>query len=203
MSAFRQQIQVFIDHNLSPASNEQRLRDTAKSQLSDLLASGRASPVYNTVVDGRPGGSIDQAHKSVYIEFVYLSTAAAFALGFLQGRSPKDTGTFASSFWVSVDDHYYAPGAYDLKSIGTAKEVTIGNTQPYNRKIDVQLVGNKTLHFSEPAGIYDDAVRAVRAKFRGTVTAKRVYDYDFPGKYRQKRSGYRFQSPAIILSVVS
>ena len=95
-------------------------------------------------------------------------------------------------------------------------EVVIGNTQPYSRKVDVQLIGNEPLSFEVPPGLFDDAVKAIKAQFGTIVDVKRVYTMNFPGQYilkqeqygkkkggrvySRRRRGTRVESPAIIIT---
>jgi hypothetical protein len=203
MSAFRQSIQVFRDSVLSPDALHELLVKTAIEARDDLIASGEAGEHYETYADGRPGDA-SEARQQVYFRWGYLAEAAAFALGFLQTRSPHRSGRFARSFWVAVDGRYIPPGQFQPDRVPPFAEVIIGNILPQNRKVDVQADGSLPLRFSVPAGMYDDAVRAVKRQFSGLVTAKRAYDIDFPGKYTYRRSHAktraRFQSPVIILN---
>jgi len=203
VASLRETVSVFIDKELSPEANRQRLIKTAKQVLADTIASGKASKRYTTAVDGRIG-PIEQAQKQVAFKFQYLAEAVAFALGFLQARVPKDSGETAKSFWVSVNDRYYSPGTFDpnTANVPPDADIVIGNLVPQWRKMDLNLVGTRTLHYRYPGEI-DDCVRALSRQFGNIVTASRKYDYRFPNKYvpvkSPTRKPYRYNSPVLII----
>lgn len=206
MGAFRQQVNAFIDANLSPTARSRILANTARQGVRDLIASGQASPGYDLFVDGHRAQTEDGVRGDgggvIRYQFNYMGAAAAFALSFLQARSPSRSGEFRQSFYVGVDGRFIPASAFSAQSVPGAAEVVIGNTQPQSRRIDVQFVGSKPLHFSVPAGMFDDAVRAVRARFGGAVTARRIYSLRFPGQYVLRRGATRgqpVQSPALVL----
>lgn len=216
MAALRQQVKAFVDANLAPAARSKRLAALAREMRDGLIKSGRASAKYETFVDGRQGAPEDAVRGtgggSILYLFSYQAEAVVFALAFLRERSPAKSGKFRDSFFVSVDGRFIPSGQFSAKSLQPGAEVIIGNTQPYNRKVDVQLVGRKTLHFSTPAGLYDDCARALKRQFRGAIDARRVYSIQFPGQYQLKNLGRykhkpgnrggKVQSPAIIISTI-
>lgn len=104
---------------------------------------------------------------------------------------------FANSIIVRVDGDYFQPAELDLQKLGHATEVVVGSVSPYNRKLDIQTDNGRPLQFTQPAGIYNDAVDAIQTRFGSLVTASRLDDWDFPNKYRPKHTGFTFTSPAI------
>jgi hypothetical protein len=204
MSAIRQNIQLFIDKNLSQQARSQFLANEARAGLAQALQGG-SSPFYQSFVDRQLSTDLDHAKSQISFRFGYAPLAAAFALAFLLNRAQpigNEAPHFADSFWIATDDTYHAPGSIDPADIDPfTDEVIIGNTRPYNRRIDVGLVGTRKLSYRIPAGIYDDCARAVSRQFKGIVTAMRAYDYQFPQKYAAKKATYRFQSPVVILSI--
>lgn len=80
------------------------------------------------------------------------------------------------------------------------------------------MVGYEKLTFSVPAGLFDDAVAAIRSRFGSIVDVKRVYTMQFPGQYTLRREQYhasgrragrprrrlgkRVESPAIIITPI-
>lgn len=222
-AAFRQQIQLFADANLSPRARSARLARVARAALAGLQATGRASHTYRLAVDGRPAADEsvvrgDGTGKILY-SFSYVREAVEFALDFLRARAPVRSGAYARSWYVIVAGHFEIATALDLASIPPTAEIVIGNTQPYNRKVDVQRNGAKPIRFSVPPGEYDDCVAALRQRFGNAMQAKRVYDYNFPGKtplrrHQKRKSGRRVgaiirragdagQSPAIIIQPIA
>lgn len=206
MSALRQQLQVFADKALSEDARSALLAKVARQTLADLQASGRASPRYRVFVDGREGASEDEVsgrNGVILYDFNYTSDAAAFALGYLQARAPSASGTFRDSFMVAIDGRPVPAASFRPDSVPPAAEVMIYNPEPYTRKIDVQLVGNRVLHYSVPPGMFSDAARATRARFGNAVKVKRTYNINFPGKWvlrRGEKRGDYAHSPALVIS---
>lgn len=205
-ATFRQQVRLFADRTLSPAARSALLAAEAKRRLADLIESGRASPGYRRFVDGVEGAREEQAQRVIVYEFSRTGEAAEYALGFLRGRSPSESGRFRDSFVASVDgSRPIAAASFDPAKVPPGAEVAILNTRPYGRKIDVQVAGGRRLRFSVPEGLYEDAARAVRRRFGNAVSARRVYTLRFPGQYTLrggKRAGTRVETPALIIRTV-
>lgn len=210
MTAFRQQVQAYIAANLSPAARSRILADTARQGVADLVSSGQASPVYERWVDGVQDADESQVKGDgtgvIHYQFSYQAAAAVFALGFLMGRAPSRSGEFRQSFYFGVDGRFIPATQFNPDSVAWNSQVVIGNTQPYSRKVDVQLEGNRVLHFSVPSGMFDDCATAVAAKYRGVVQVKRVSNMRFPGQYILRdgtRRGNLVDSPAIVINPVT
>lgn len=221
-SVFRQQITAYIDTTLSPAARSARLAAVARAALAGLQSSGRASSVYRLSVDGYPATSENTVRGDgtgdILYSFSYTRDAVEFALDFLRARAPVKSGLYARSWYIIAGGQFSLASSLDLNSLPPTGEIIIGNTQPYNRKIDVQRNGAAPLRFSVPPGEYDDCVAAIGQRYGNTLRAKRVYDYGFPGKYRLlnhqvrksgrragsviRRAGDAGQSPAIVLSPI-
>ncbi|HEY0184125.1 MAG TPA: hypothetical protein VGC09_15055 [Rhodopila sp.] len=209
MTAFREQVNAYIAANLSPAARSKILADVARSGVAALVASGRAPPVYQTFVDGRQGADASTVRGDgggvILYRFSYQAQAAVFALAFLKARGPSRSGRFRNAFYFGVDGRFVPEAQFNPASVPPGAEITIGNTEPYARKIDVQLEGNRRLHVSVPAGMFDDCVVALRSAFRGVIAVKRVYSLRFPGQYIRRTGvgrGTPTQSPALIISAV-
>lgn len=223
-AAFRQQIKVYTDSTLGPAARSARLASVARGALADLESAGRVSPKHALYVDGHAASSESEVRGDgtgrILYQFTYIADAIVFALDFLRARAPVRTGKYAASFFIGIDGRFIRAGEFSASSVpATASDIVIGNTQPYNRKVDVQRNGAKVLRFSVPAGEYDDCVTALKQRFGNTLRAKRVYDIDFPGKYTLKqhqtrKSGRRKgaivrsagtfgQAPAIVISPIA
>lgn len=219
---FRQQIKAYTDSTLGPAARSARLVTIARGALTGLQAAGRASSVYRLFVDGRPARTEaavrgDGTGRILY-SFSYIAEAVTFALDFLRARAPVKSGAYRASFYVGVDGKFIQADSFDAASVPPTAEIVVGNTQPYNRKVDVQFNGSKPLRFSVPPGEYDDCVAALKQRYGNSLAAKRVYDYNFPGKYalRQhqtrksgrragaivRRAGSAGQSPAIVINPI-
>lgn len=217
MSNMRQQIRVFVDREMSPAARAARLASVARSTVADLVAAGRASPRYETSVDGVPGASEDAVRPDgrITYNFAYIGEAVEFALAFLQARSaPAVSGTYRDSFVVAVDGRPILARQFRKTSVPVGAEVFIYNTQPYSRKLDVQLVGTRSLAYRTPQFLFEDAAQAVKTRFGNSVTAKRIYNVNFAGQYTTRReqissrgfltyrvtpAGRLVESPALVL----
>lgn len=220
MPAFRETLRVFADANLSPDAQSALLARVAIEARDRVISDGSAPPRWATFVDDHAASDESGARRSIEYDYNALPDVVSFTLAFLRGRAPAASGRFRDSFWVSVDGRFMLAAEVNPEQIPHTAEILIGNTQPYNRKIDVQFNGRVALRFSVPAGLYIDAVRAVKGRFGNIMASvKRVYDIDFPGKYKLRqhqrrhtgrragaivRSAGEFgQSPAIVIRQVT
>lgn len=220
-AAFRGQLKVFVDKSLSPQAQSAALAKAAKDKLADLVKSGRASPNFRRFVDGAEGVVEERVgpapHGQIVYRFNTLGAVATFALSFLVNRSPARTGQFRKGFYLGIDGKFVPMAQFNPDALtANVKEIVIGNVEPYSRKVDVQLAGNRKLSFSVPAGLFDDAVSAIKSRFGTLVDVKRVYTMRFPGQYilkqeqyhqsgkragrARKRAGKPVESPAIIIT---
>lgn len=226
-ATFRRNLRVRLDQALGPAARSRLLAQTARQERDRLIAEGRAPASFRRFVDGHPDTSEDTVRGDgrgvILYQFSYTAEAAVFALAYLQGRAPIESGRFRRSFFVGVNGRFIRAEAFRPEQVPADAELIIGNSQPYNRKIDVQEIGSRTqvltwrrLGYAVPPNLYADAGRAVRRRFGNSVDAYRVHDIDFPGKYRlqqaqvaltgrrtgrvYRRAGQTVQSPALIIS---
>ena len=205
MSVFRQQLQVFIDTELSPGARAARFAAAAVAARDNLISTGQASARYDTYVDGslgRPESQVDPAGGTITYAFNYMGAAAAFALGFLRARAPVLTGQFAASFVVAVDGRPVPASAFSADAVPRTAEVIIYNSEPYARKVDVQISGRVHFRFRVPPGMFSDAAQAVTRQYGGTIKAVRVGNIVRPG-VTVSRKGRQIQTPAIILTHVN
>jgi hypothetical protein len=208
---FRQEIDAFIAQNLSPAARSKALADFAVQERNALIQSGQASRNYTTTVDGRidpneyhvkgTGGGIINYH------FSFIGDALEFCILFLKKRIYSFTGDLANSLWISVDGQFYPPpqGSFNYGSVPPKAQVVIGNTLAYWRKADTNYVGTKRMRYHAP-NILADCVSAVRREFGASaISAKRVADWNFPGKSKPVggKKPFIYQSPVIVLQNAS
>lgn len=194
-------IQLQIDvalQALSPQEAQKWFVTVAKITRDELIEDGRAGQTYTTIVDGSRTTPLDRAQTHITFQWQYLEEATQYALAELVKRAKY--GQFTGKFWLSVEDQYYAPGSYNASVSRGAKQVVIGNTEAWDRKLDVQLMGSKRINYSVLPGLYQDVARKVNSRFGGSIEAKRVYDYSFPGRYQPKHP-INFQSPALLISL--
>ena len=204
VAQFRRSVDVFVRRSLSPQAQAKMLADTAKKGVADLIATGRASPDYRRYVDGREGVPEESVKPDgvIVYRFNQLGAITTFALSFLVNRSPIRSGDYRKSFYIGVNGKFIPMAQFNPNAVPPDAEIVIGNTQPYSRKVDVQLVGTRKLSFSVPAGLFDDAAQAVRRRYGALVDAKRVYTMRHPHQYtlkRGRRAGKPVESPAIII----
>ena len=207
--AFNGQLKVFIDRNLSPQAQSAALARAAKSKLNELIGSGRASRDFRRYVDGREGVAEEAVGPAPSGQIVYrfnaLAAVATFALSFLVSRSPRQSGRFRQGFYLGVDGKFVPMQQFNPKAVtADVREIVIGNREPYSRKVDVQLIGTQPIHFSVPAGLFDDGVAAIKRQFGPIVDVKRVYTMQFPGQYvlrRGRRAGKPVHSPALVITL--
>lgn len=209
-SNFRTDIQAFVSTNLSPAARSAALASTAITERDKLIASGQASRRYVTTVDGHPG--LESSVKGtgggiINYRFSFLGDAVQFALAFLRTRVPKVSGFLSEHFWVSINDRFIPPGTgINYGDIPVGSKVVIGNVASYWRKAEQNRSGKRALGYRAPHEL-DDCVSAVSREFGKTaISAQRVANYQFPGKYQtvvsKGRKPYVYASPVIVISEV-
>lgn len=211
-SLLRRNIELFAARTLSPEARSALLARTAREQLAKALAGG-ANRLDETFVDGRPGASEDTVRPDGVILYRFarsyadVANAAAFALAFLQARSPIRTGAFRNAFYLGIGGDRQGDGGRFVRASSfnpgavtpDIATITIGNMQPYNRMVDVQQAGTQRIRFSVPADMYSDAAAAVEARFP-RLRASRVYTRSFPGQYLLQRTRRPVQSPALLIT---
>ena len=192
----------FVQDGLEPAVQSKILADFARAGVAELIATGQASPKYKRFVNGTEG-LLEDAVKpdgSIAYRFGYMGEVATFALEFLQSRSPvripAAKGKYIDCFVIAVNGRPIKQQNFAPDSVPNDAELYIYNSQPYGRKVDVQLVGKKKLRFNVPEGLFRDAAAAVNGRFGNLVSAVRVYDVDFSGKWETKK-GRKVEYPAL------
>lgn len=189
----------------------------ARQDRDEAIRAGEFSAAYDTFVNGRegareealqPGGAIVYRARS-------LGAAVALALDYLRRNSPDrvapqggkhGTATrYRDSFMVGISRGDQAGRAIPAESFDAdrvsadATEAFVYNLQPFSRQVDVQLEGARRLRFSIEPGLFNRAAAYVRRSYPA-LQANRIYDLDFPGKYRPKNSRARaFQSPGLVI----
>lgn len=207
-AAFRRSVEVFFEGEVAPEALARHLAQVAKATAAELITTGRAPPRYTRYVDGREGAPEETVRPDgvILYRFDYMAEVVAFALAFLRARAPVWTGRYRESFYLGLDGRFVPAARFDAERMGTVSEVVIGNTMPYSRKVDVQLVGTKPLRFSVPPGLFSDAAKAVQRRFGNLVSAKRVYTMRFPDQYTLRtgrKAGKPVESPALVIALRS
>lgn len=211
-TAFRRNIEAWTNDNLGPEARSAFLARVARQRLAAAQAEGVASRTFTRFVDGVEGAVEDavQPDGVILYRFRALANAAAFALSYLQARSPVRTGAFKAGFYLGIggdrtgDGGRFVPAeSFTPEAVrGDVQSIVIGNVEPYNRLVDVQMAGGQRVRFSVPADMYAEAGKAVEARFPGLI-ARRTYTRLFPNQYVLKtgpRQGKPVHSPALVIT---
>lgn len=134
----------------------------ARSELQNAIISGIASPIYEKWINGRKDAEEESVIPPgpIYYQFSYWEPVINFTLGFLKRRSPVKSGRYRDTHVVMLGSQVIAPDT----QISADEEVTIVNTQPYSRKIEV---GHMVM--SMPDGVYQDARKNIASQFSGQI----------------------------------
>lgn len=161
--------------DIAPEKIAAQLAAFARSELRNAIADGEGSPIYDKFINGREGAeeeSVVPPGPILYV-FSWWDDIVKYALQYLVERSPEKSGRYKSSWQVMVNGQVVA----DPKTIPIQSVVTIINTQPYSRKIDV---GH--MQMSVPPFVVEDARTKVMSIFGNIITAKRIM-ISIPGGY--------------------
>ena len=189
----------------------------ARQDRDATIRAGEFSGSYDTLVNGREGAAEEtlQPGGAIVYRARSLGEAVAMALDYLRRNSPERTtpqrgndntpARYRDSFMVGISRGEQAGRAIPAELFDPARvsagatEAFIYNLQPYSRLVDVQLEGGRRIQFSIEPGLFNRAAAYVRRAYPA-LQANRIYDLDFPGKYRPKNSRARaFQSPGLVI----
>lgn len=210
------------DLGLATAGLEQQaiaaqLAAFAHAEVEDAIRRGEASPSYRRFVNGQPDMPEERVTLPGPIDYVFSGwdQIIPFALDYLRGRSPVDSGDYQNSFVVIVNGRVVsrsssgyqrrvlfggqAGGGLDIPADAL---VTITNTQPYTRKIEVGA-----MRLSVQPRIFEDAEHEVASKFEGQVSTSTQYlrlhggiadgvPYTLKGRQRQRAVAQTSRSSA-------
>jgi hypothetical protein len=161
-------VQLATD-GISPENISRELAKFARGELAKAIDGGEASSIYTKYVTQR-GGAVEGAEEEtveapgpILYEFSYWQPIVAFALQFIENRSPVKTGKYQSSHRVMLGSQFISQDT----QISAGESVTIVNTQPYSRKIEVGFMQMSVLE-----GVYQDTMRAVKSQFGRAITVK-------------------------------
>lgn len=130
---------------LSEPEIARKLARFARSELAREIRSGRASPTYETYVNGRRGAAEESVVPPGPILYVFTNWPLIIraAIAELVKRVPKRSGRYAGGFVV------LANGAVsrDHAQIPPDAEVTVFNTRPYTRRMETGAQGGGKNHF--------------------------------------------------------
>lgn len=180
--------------DIAPAAIAKELAAFARASLSEAIANGEGSPVYDKYVNGRFGAAEESvvAPGPIVYDFIWWGEILPWVIQFLVERSPDKSGRYKRS-WVVLADGAPITSARD---IGLNATVWVTNTQPYSRKIDVGF-----MEMSVQPGLIEDARRRVMATWGNAITARgtmvQLPSGPAPAPYRLKgvfKRGIRPQS---------
>jgi hypothetical protein len=198
------ELTLALDRQIGPQAQAARLAAFSRQRLQEAIASGEASPHYETFVNGRRGReeTVVAPGPIIYL-FNWWPDLLISALQDLRnsvpysGR-PKAELHYRDRFFVLANGVSVTPREY--QNIPVDAEVLIGNSAPYSRKLDVQLIGREPIRVSVPPDFFEGAVQVINHRFGNLVTAKRLYTIHFTGQYhlvRGKEAGKPVNSPGI------
>ncbi|WP_416065415.1 hypothetical protein ACK9YZ_01315 [Rhizobium sp. ZK1] len=177
--------------DLEPAAIKTALASFAKRSVAEVIASGRASPTYNRYVNGRPGlkeEAVELPGPIVY-EFALWDAVIKFALNELRMRSPVKSGRFRESFIVLANQKPVT----DFDTIDPDAEVIITNFQPYIRKVEAGVIGNRKRN-----QVFDAAKRAVASAFGAGGGRNSAGAFVFETRWLDVRSGVHAGMPYVL-----
>ena len=196
-SAFETVIRLQLD-KFGPEAAKRKHIEIARKGIAAFQARQGAPVPYTLEVDGHPASSEEavKPYGVIIYRFNRMGEIAQYALDFLISYVKRAySGKYHKNFFVGVNGKFIDAAGFDRQLVPQRAEIIIGNKLPFNRKFDVQRVGNQKLSYKVPEGIYDAAAAAVRRRYGKIVDAKRQYNISFPGKYQLKRE--QFHGPTM------
>lgn len=206
--------------------------EVARKLLAETLAERNPKPEVRTTVDGRVGASEDSVklYGVITYDFLNLGTAVQEVIDWLVAEGSKVGTEYANSFFVAVlkQERKAAGGGRKAwtafspegrmipakkfgaqsRSLPADAAFVIGNGQPYNRKVDVQMMGKEPMSFSIGSMIFERAAVYIRSRHPEMV-AQRVYNLFFDADpntgeprwitRRGPRAGQQVHSPGLIV----
>jgi hypothetical protein len=204
--------------------------EVARQLLAETLAGMAAKPAVQTVVDGRVDAVEDSVklYGTIRYNFITLGNAVQEVLDWLVAEGSRVGPEYGNGFFVAVlkagkagkggrPFTAFAPAgrmiparqfAASSRGLPTDAEFIIGNGVPYNRKVDVQMVGGQRMSFGIGAMIFDRAAAFVRARHPDLV-AQRVHNLFFDADpatgeprwiiRRGRNAGKPVQSPGLVI----
>jgi hypothetical protein len=159
VAEFNKQLTIAFS-GLDQKGMDKALAKYAKQEVRRVVASGEASPRYETYINGARG-PVDSVLAPGPVVFLFNNWPAIIetALASLIKMSPKRSGRFAASFKVIVGGKLVDYGSFD--KIPMDAEVVITNAQPYIRKVEVGA-----MKMAVPPRIFDRTKRVLSGKYR-------------------------------------
>ena len=206
---FSQALQLAVADTLSPDTRQKALAVEARRLRDETIKSGQGSPLFRTIVDrkeGVPEEAVNPENGEIRYLFNHMPDVVRDAITLLIMRSPPRSGrpdnprtgkfgSYRDNFYVSVNGNFEMAESFDQSKVEMGQTVYIGNTAPYARKVDVQLIGTKKLSFSVPPHIFDDVVDELKRRYGNIARFWRHYTRTFPGQNRLRQAQMRSDAP--------
>jgi len=173
---------------IEPDQIARLLAQRARAELSAAIQSGRASPQYERIVNGRRGAIEESVVPPGPIVYVFANWRLVIdaTLAELRKRQPRAvTGAFDRSWIVLVNGRPVT----SYEGIPGNAEVAITNVQPYVRKAEAGKLGVPRRR------LFDGTKRAMSRRFTGMDSAA---PFDFEVRYLSLGSGIHPLVPYVL-----
>lgn len=214
---FEKNAQINLDA-LSGQEAQAELALFAITERMKAINNGEASSIYDTYVNGVEGKDTEHLVRvpgPIFYVFSYWREVIDFALAALEKKSPMRRGKYKASHVVMVGSQIMRRDA----EIAADEEVTIVNTQPYSRKIEV---GHMKMRVPGTDAVFKQVRAQVNRRFGGAegpfdIRMRMIYipnNYVLKGHFtrghkpkartklqRDTAAGQRVTYPALVMSV--
>jgi hypothetical protein len=169
---FRQDVQAFVNENLSPRARQLLMAEKAREVLSKAKADnkqavGREVP-YDQFVDGREGAPLESINPKggvIAFRFHLIGDVLKYIGEQLEMHSPVLTGRYKRSHILLADGVEVDPDA----EFPPAETYAFVNTTPYARKIE------RGLSKQAADGVYEVVADLARRRYGNMATIKFTY----------------------------
>jgi hypothetical protein len=169
---FRQDVQAFVNENLSPRARQMLMAEKAREVLAKAKAEnkqavGREVP-YDQFVDGREGAPLDSINPNggvIAFRFHLIGDVLEWIGEQLVLNSPVLTGAYRNSHIMLADGVEIDPDG----EIPPAEEYLFVSTVPYARKIE------RGQSYQAPDGVYDVVADMAKRRFGNIANIKFTY----------------------------
>ena len=193
--AFERTVNLFISRTVAPEAAKAYLIKRARSGLAEFMARQSVRPMVEIETDGNPSNTEDTVRPFgvIVYRFSRMREIVSFALRELERLSPVRSGRYRRS-WITIE----GVEETGLDMITGRSQVTIVNTQPYHRKIQVGARG--FVAYANP-GIVEKVRQLIIRRYRGAVVPNIRFIALANGYILKKgrRAGQQLTYPALVL----
>lgn len=228
---FERTLDLAVKDLQSPAIQKWHAQ-VARQLLAEEMAAKSTTPKVITLVDGREGAAEESVKfpGTIRYEFVQTSQAIEAVVNWLLAEGAKVGPKYVAGFFVAVlksetqkktgrgggrsFQTYAAEGrmipakTFSASSAPDDAEFIIGNAEPYNRLVDIQLAGSDPVAFRLDDMIWDRAALWTQNRYP-ELAARRAWNLLFDGHptsaegrwilKRGKNAGKQVQSPGLVV----